>query len=212
MIQRPQSLERLLTILRALPSVGPKMSERIAFYLLSAPEQELKNILETVQETWRLVRPCAQCGYWDDQAPCRICSDAERDAGLICVVENSQDLISFSRVKSYRGLYHVLGGALSPLEGVGPQDLRVDLLLERLRSGSVREVILALNADMEGETTAQFLGKQIQQVSGELKEENPLFPGVETTRLAQGLPAGAELEYMDEVTLLKALDNRKILF
>ena len=211
MIQRPQSLEKLLALLRSLPSVGPKMSERIAFHILSAPEQEIKNMLEIIQETYAQVRPCEQCGYWDDHAPCRICSDSARDASVICVVENSQDLIAFSRVKDYVGMYHVLGGALSPLDGVGPQDLRVELLIQRLESGAIKEVILGLNADLEGETTAQYLAKQIQTISDQMARQDAGRSGIRITRLAQGLPAGAELEYMDEVTLLKALDNRKVL-
>ena len=211
MIPRPEPLEKLLAILRTLPSVGPKMSERIAYHLLKEPDRDIQNLVEAIRETYEKVKPCPVCGYWDDQSPCRICSDSSRDPGVICVVETPQDLVAMSRVRDFRGLYHVLGGALSPLEGVGPQDLRIEPLMRRLETGQVREVVLALNPDIDGETTCQYLAKQIQafsrNVSGLAPEEGR--EPVKVTRLAQGLPAGGELEYMDEMTLLRAYSGRR---
>ncbi len=207
MIVRPEALEKLLSLLRSLPSVGPKMSERIALHLLKRPEEEIRDLIQTIQETYQKVRPCPQCGYWDDSSPCRVCQDSSRDEGLVCVVEGPQDLIAMSRVGDYNGLYHVLGGALSPLEGVGPQDLRIDPLLDRLKEGKVREVILALSADIEGESTAQYLTRQIHAINQKNGENGPA--AVRITRLAQGMPAGGELEYMDELTLLRALEGRR---
>lgn len=209
MISRPESLEKLLAILRSLPSVGPKMSERIAFYLLRLPEEEIKNFIEVIQESCQKIKPCSICGYWDDVSPCRICSDSSRDNSVLCVVENSQDLIAMSRVRNYNGLYHVLGGALSPLEGIGPQDLHIETLLKRLESGTIREVVLGLNADIEGETTAQFLAKQIYALRQKSGDNGNGHAMIKITRLAQGLPVGGELEYMDEMTLMRAFDGRK---
>jgi recombination protein RecR len=211
MVSRPESLENLLNILRTLPSVGPKMSERIAFYILKAPEEEVRQLVETIQETYQKVRPCPICGYWDDTTPCRICQDLSRDPATVCVVESPQDLIAMSRIRGFRGLYHVLGGALSPLDGVGPQDLRIDALMKRLEEQVVREVILALNPDIEGETTSQYLAKQISILSQKLENHTTQPRVIKVTRLAQGLPAGGELEYMDEMTLMRAFDGRNTL-
>lgn len=207
MIVRPEALEKLLTLLRGLPSVGPKMSERIALHLLKRTDEEIQSFISVIQETYQKVRPCPQCGYWDDWSPCRVCQDSSRDDSTLCIVENPQDLVAMSRVHNYNGLYHVLGGALSPLEGIGPQDLRIEPLLERLKEGKVREIILALSADIEGESTAQYLTKQVQSIN-RVHGENGR-PLVRVTRLAQGMPAGGELEYMDEMTLLRALEGRR---
>ena len=204
-IARPELFEKLLKHLRSLPSVGPKMSERIAFYLLRLPQSEMDNFLNTLQQTYEQVRPCAICGYWDDQAPCRICQDPERDQSVLCVIENSQDLIAVNRVRNFNWVYHVLGGALSPLDGVGPQDLRIEPLFRRLRAGRVQEVILALNPDIEGETTAQYLTRQIQSLYDDFADRD----NIRITRLAQGMPAGGELEYLDEMTLMRAFEGRR---
>lgn len=210
MISRPSSLEKLLSLLRSLPSLGPKMSERIAHYLLKMSEEQMNDLLQTIQETYQKVRPCPICGHWDDSSPCRICQDTSRNEHVICVVEDSKDLIAMSRVQNFHGVYHVLGGVLSPLEGIGPQDLRIDSLLKRLETGKVREVILALNPDMEGETTSEYLTKQIQNISQKLENhENESAYQIKVTRLAQGLPIGSELEYTDELTLTHAFEDRK---
>ena len=208
MISRPELLEKLLSMLRTLPSVGPKMSERMAFHLLRSSDEDVRILTETIREAHEKVRPCGNCGYWDDADPCRICRDPSRDPGLLCVVETPQDLIAMSRIRDFRGMYHVLGGALSPLEGVGPQDLRIEPLLRRLEGGQIREVVLAINPDIEGETTAQYLAKQIETLSLRLQSDSG-HPGIKVTRLAQGLPAGGELEYMDEMTLTRAFEGRR---
>ena len=201
MIARPPSLEKLLEILRTLPSVGPKMSERIAFHILRMSEEDIHRFMETLERAYEEVRPCPACGHWDDRSPCRICRDSTRDRTILCVVENSQDVQAVSRIKNFNGIYHVLGGTLSPLEGIGPQDLQIQSLLQRLQDEPIQEVILSLNSDMEGETTAQYLAKQIHDLG------RP--HGIRITRPAQGLPSGGELEYMDEMTLTHAFEGRR---
>lgn len=208
MIQRPKTLEALLEALRKLPSVGPKMSERMAFFLLRQTAQEFGAFLSVIETAYEQVRPCPDCGYWDEISPCRICQDPARDRSSICVIETSQDLIAMSRVKDYNGLYHVLGGALSPLEGVGPQDLEIQSFLRRLESGTVKEIVLALNADMEGETTCAFIAEQVAALLNRLGWPQDFIC---VTRLAQGLPSGGELEYMDEMTLRRAFSGRQSL-
>ena len=208
MISRPPSFEKLLSFLKTLPSVGPKMSERIAFHILKMPESEVKDLIATIQETYKEVRPCPVCGHWDDSSPCRICSDDSRDKTILCVVENSQDIAAISRVKNFNGTYHVLGGSLSPLEGIGPQDIQIQSLMKRIESEPIHEVILALNSDIEGETTVQYLTKLIQSLSQNLLT-NGRKNGIRITRPAQGLPAGGELEYMDEITLAHAFQGRR---
>lgn len=210
MISRPEPLEKFLSLLRLLPTVGPKMSERIAFHLLKMNETQIQDFIQCIQDAYDQVRPCSVCGYWDDSNPCRICSDPGRDHGVVCVIETSQDLIAVSKVRDFKGVYHVLGGALSPLEGVGPQDLRISHLLDRLSEGRIKEVILALNPDMEGESTADYLAKQIRQVWAQNSSRNGQEEGeIKITRLAQGIPAGGELEYTDELTLMRAFEGRK---
>ena len=208
MISRPPSFEKLLNFLRSLPSVGPKMSERMAFHILKMPQNEMEEFLRTIEQTYREVRPCPVCGHWDDSSPCAICRDSDRDKSVLCVVENSQDILAISRVKNFNGVYHVLGGSLSPLEGIGPQDIQIRSLMERIEVEPIREVILALNSDIEGETTAQYLARQIQALSRKVRT-NGRKNGIKITRPAQGLPAGGELEYMDEMTLTHAFEGRK---
>lgn len=204
MISRPEPLEKLLALLREFPTVGPKLAERIAFYLLKLPDQQIKELVQAIEGAHQVVRPCTCCGYWDDRSPCRICSDPSRDSSLLCVVEKSQDLVAFSRIKKFHGLFFVLNGVLSPLDGVGPQDLRIAALLERISQGKVKEVILALNPDLEGDATATYLAKEIQVCAN----KNGQLP-IRITRLAQGLPVGSEIEYADELTLSHSFEQRK---
>ena len=206
-MKRPESFEKLVAILRTLPSVGPKMSERMAFRILRMPEEEMKEFIQVLQEAHRQMRPCQICGHWDDSSPCRICRDPGRDRTVLCVVENSQDVQAVSRIKDFKGIYHVLGGALSPLEGIGPQDLQIASLIKRLEEEPISEVILALNSDIEGETTAQYLANLIEALSAKIRG-NGRAQGIKITRPAQGLPAGGELEYMDELTLSRAFGGR----
>jgi recombination protein RecR len=183
------------------------MSERIAFHILRMQENDIQNFVGTVQDAWDKVKPCETCGYWDDVSPCRICGDSARDHAVVCVVETSQDLVAVSRVRNFNGVYHVLGGALSPLDGVGPQDLKINSLLQRISEGGIREIILALNPDMEGESTSDYISKKIR--SWAAGQNGAQMFEIKVTRLAQGLPAGSELEYADEMTLLRAFEGRR---
>lgn len=207
-MKRPESFEKLVAILRTLPAVGPKMSERMAFRILRMPEEEMKEFIQVLQEAHRQMRPCKICGHWDDSSPCRVCRDSDRDRTVLCVVENSQDVQAVSRIKDFRGIYHVLGGVLSPLEGIGPQDLQISSLMKRLEEEPITEVILALNSDIEGETTAQYLANLIEALSAKIRGDGRA-QGLKITRPAQGLPAGGELEYMDELTLSRAFGGRR---
>ena len=217
-MKRPESFEKLVAILRTLPSVGPKMSERMAFRILRMSSEEMKEFIRVLQEAHRQIRPCQICGHWDDASPCHVCRDPGRDRTVLCVVENSQDVQAVSRIKDFKGIYHVLGGALSPLEGIGPQDIQISSLMKRLEDEPVTEVILALNSDIEGETTTQYLANLIEALSEKIQGNghprylnHPHRPqGIKITRPAQGLPAGGELEYMDELTLMHAFQGRKI--
>jgi recombination protein RecR len=191
------AIEELITELARLPGIGRKTAQRLTFHLLQqSPEQvgRLASVLASVTER---VRPCQECGNLTEEQPCGICRDPRRDPGVVCVVEEPSTVAVVDRSTDFRGRYHVLGGHLSPLEGVGPESLRVDTLVQRVREGGVREVILATNPSMEGEVTATY----IQQLLAGL--------GVRVTRLARGLPMGGDLEYIDGVTLAHALVARQ---
>lgn len=203
-----QAMEKLIDAFSKFPSVGPKTAERLAFYILKASRVETDTLTQAITEVKDKIQYCSVCNNVTEINPCQICQDHKRDASIICVVETPQDIVSIERIKDYRGVYHVLLGALSPLESIGPGDLKIKELLIRLEHGKlsvnsaansqeVKEVILATNPDVEGEATATYLAKLIK----------PL--GVKVTRLAQGLPLGADLEYADEVTLSKALEGRR---
>ena len=196
-----KSFERLISALKRLPGVGPKQAERFALHLLRAPRTEVEGLVEALREAKAAMRLCARCGDFTDREVCRVCSDPARDAGLICVVEEPQDVAAIERSRAFKGLYHVLHGSLSPIRGMGPDDLRMQNLLPRLRPENndgveVREVILATNPNTEGEATANYISRLLK----------PL--GVRTTRIAMGMPVGSDLEYVDEVTMDKALANR----
>lgn len=193
----PPSLERVATELMRLPGVGRKTALRLAFHLLAAPREDAEGLANALRELREKVRPCAECHHLAEGDRCAICGDPGRDRGSICVVEDSAAVLAVEGTRAYRGLYHVLGGALSPLHDVGPDDLRVNELLGRVRSGGVREVVLATSPNVEGEATAVFLARALK----------PL--GVAVSRLAQGLPAGSELEYADELTLRRAFEGRR---
>jgi len=190
-------LERVIGELSKLPSIGRKTAQRLAFHLLSAPESDAEALARAILELRSKIRFCRDCFNLAEQALCPVCSDPRRDRTLLCVVEEPSNLLGFERTGAYRGLYHVLGGALSPLKDVGPDDLRVRELMERLAAGEFAEVILATNPDVEGEATAVYLARLIK----------PL--GFKTTRLAQGLPAGGDLEFTDDLTLTRALEGRR---
>ena len=189
----------LIEELARLPGIGRKTAQRLAFHIIGMPEEEVSALSAALVQARTEVRYCSQCCTLTDSEICPICSDLARDRGSIMVVEDSRDMAAYERTKQYNGLYHILHGVISPLSGVGPGDLRIKELLERLRSDEVKEIILATNPTVEGETTAMYLSKIIK----------PL--GVKVTRIANGVPVGGDLEYIDEVTLARALEGRVLL-
>jgi recombination protein RecR len=193
----PESVTHLIEELSRLPGIGPKTASRLTYYLLRAPDEQVESLAEALRDLKARTRFCSICFNITEADPCPICSDEERDAGTICVVEEPLDVLAIERTREYRGRYHVLHGAISPVEGIGPENLRIKELLERVRGQPVREVILATNPSLEGEATAMYLQRHLA----------PL--GVRVTRLARGLPVGGDLEYADEVTLLRALEGRR---
>jgi len=193
------ALQDLIEELGRLPGIGPKSAQRIAFHLLAADPADVDRLATAMQEVTRTVKFCEVCGNVSSQQICRICSDDRRDSSIICVVEEPKDVVAIERTREYRGRYHVLGGAISPIDGVGPDDLRIASLLSRLSDSSVVEVIIATDPNLEGEATAAYLARML----------SPL--GVAVTRLASGLPVGGDLEYADEVTLGRAFVGRRAL-
>jgi len=191
------AISRLIQELNKLPGIGPKSAQRLAYNLLRSPEEQTKMLAEAIISVKQQTKLCSVCFNITDTDPCPICRNPQRERGKICIVEQPQDILALEHTKTYNGLYHVLHGAISPTEGVGTDDIRVKELLERLRDGSVTEVILATNPNLEGETTAMYLNKLI----------SPL--GIVVTRLARGLPFGTELEYADDVTLTRAIEGRQ---
>lgn len=194
-------LERLIDELSRLPSIGRKTAQRIAFHLLKASREEALALAEAVVAVKEKVGFCSECGNYAEQSPCPLCSDPERDPGILCVVEQPVDVVAIERTGAFRGRYHVLGGALSPLEGTGPDDLRVKELLQRVaaRDGRppVREVILATNPTVSGESTALYVSRLLAP------------HGARVTRIARGVPVGSDLEYSDQMTLARAFEGRK---
>ena len=193
----PEPVARLIEALQRLPGIGPKTAQRLTFFLLKRPTDEVRELADSLVAVKERIVSCSTCFNVTDQDPCRICSDPARDSRLLCIVEEPNDLLAMERTGEYKGLYHVLLGALSPLEGIGPDDLKVRELLARLEAGGGGEVILATNPNVEGEATALYLAKLLR----------PL--GVRITRIARGLPVGGDLEYADLVTLTKALEGRR---
>ena len=194
------AVENLVAQLTRLPGVGQRTAQRLAFHLLRTPKEEALALAEAIVEVKERVRFCRECGNLTEDEVCAICEDARRDHTTICVVEQPVDVVSLERTAEYRGLYHVLGGALSPLDGVEPGDLRIAELLQRVERNGVREVVLATNPTMTGEATAAFLADRVRTLLGNR---------VRVTRLASGLPVGGDLEYADEVTLGRALSGRR---
>lgn len=189
-------LDNLISQLTRLPGVGTRTAQRLAFHLLRAPKDEALALAAAISEAKERIGPCAECGNLTEEDVCEICRDARRDRTVICVVEQPADLVSVERTHEYRGVYHVLGGALSPLDGVEPEDLRLEQLFRRVERNGVEEVVLATNPTMTGEATAAFIADRLR---GRTR----------VTRLASGLPVGSDLEYADEVTLGRALAGRR---
>ena len=188
---------RLIEALHKLPGIGPKSAQRLTYYLLRVPESEARTLAQAIVELKEKIILCSVCQNVTETDPCGICSDAQRDQSMICVVEEPLDVLAIERTRGYGGLYHVLHGVISPMEGVGPEDLKFNELAARLRNGTVREVIMATNPNLEGEATAMYVSRQLGSMS------------VRVTRLARGLPTGADLEYADDVTLARAIENRQ---
>ena len=191
------ALQKLIDELGKLPGVGPKSAQRIAFHLIKIPEQDALSLANAIQQAKQKVRFCETCFNMSDEAICEICSDSQRDSSLVCVVEEPRDIVALERTREYRGLYHVLQGAINPIDGIGPEQLKIRELLERLKGNTPQEVILCTNPNIEGEATAMYLAKLIE----------PL--GIQVSRIASGLPVGGDLEYADELTLGRALEGRR---
>ncbi|HYO85283.1 MAG TPA: recombination mediator RecR [Dermatophilaceae bacterium] len=193
------AVQDLIDELGRLPGIGPKGAQRIAFHLLKTDEVDVTRLVEALVRVKSTVRFCGLCGNVAEQDQCRICQDPRRDASSICVVEEPKDVVAIERTREFRGRYHVLGGAISPIEGVGPNDLRVSELMARLADGGIGEVIIATDPNLEGEATATYLARLLAPLD------------VAVTRLASGLPVGGDLEYADEVTLGRAFEGRRLL-
>ena len=194
-------VNRLITELAKLPGIGQRTAQRLAFHILRVPEQEALGLAEAVKEVKERVGLCEVCFNLAEGPRCLICQDARRDQSVICVVEEPADVIPIERTNEYRGLYHVLGGALSPIDGIDPEDLKISELVQRVREGEVNEVVIATNPTTSGEATGFFIAEELRALDKD----------VTVTRLASGLPVGADLEYADEITLGKALSGRRAL-
>ena len=190
-------VQDLIDELGRLPGVGPKSAQRIAFYLLAADPVDVRRLVTALTEVKDKVRFCTVCGNVSEEEQCRVCRDPRRDLAVICVVEEPKDVVAIERTREFRGRYHVLGGAISPIEGVGPDDLRIRELMTRLADGTVTELILATDPNLEGEATATYIARLVREMD------------VKVTRLASGLPVGGDLEYADEVTLGRAFEGRR---
>ncbi len=198
----PSAVQRLIDEFSRLPGIGPKSASRLTFFLLRQDHaDQIGALAQALTELRERTRTCSTCFNITDDDPCRLCSDSHRDSSVLCVVEEPLDVLAIERTGRFRGRYHVLGGVISPVEGVGPEDLRLAELLERVRTAQppVREIILATNVSLEGEATAMYTQRQLAAVD----------PGLRVTRLARGLPVGGDLEYADETTLARALDGRQ---
>ena len=190
----PKSANLLIEQLAKLPGVGKATAQRLAFFILKSDQKENIALANAIKEIKENIRFCFECGIMSESEICNICTDQNRDSNIICLVEEPQDIYSFERTNSFKGKYHVLGGVLSPLDGIGPDDLNLDNLYKRVVSGM--EIILATNPSVEGDTTCLYLSKKLEEL------------GVNVTRLARGLPVGSDLEYMDELTLVRAMEGR----
>lgn len=192
----PAPISKLIDSFMKLPGIGPKTASRLAFHVLDMKEDDVVGFAKALVDVKRELTYCSVCGHITDTDPCYICEDKTRDQSMICVVEETKDVIAMEKMREYKGLYHVLHGAISPMEGVGPEDINVPSLLTRLRDEHTQELILATNPNIEGESTAMYIARLVKPI------------GIKVTRLAHGLPVGGDLEYADEVTLSKAITGR----
>jgi len=191
-----RAVDELVKEFKKMPGIGLKTAQRLSFYILRISEQEADKLAKAIMQVKEKVRYCSICGNITESDPCQICTDSRRDSQTICVVEEPKDILVIEKTGEYRGTYHVLMGAISPLDGIGPENLKIDSLIERVKSKGVKEVILATNPNAEGEATATYLSRLLK----------PL--GIKVYRIARGLPVGSELEYADEVTVTKALEGK----
>jgi recombination protein RecR len=193
----PQPVLRLIEAFSRLPGIGPKSASRLTYYLLRSQSDETTELYEALHELREHTQFCSTCFNITEDNPCPICKSEERDRGVICIVEEPLDVMAIERTREYHGLYHVLHGVISPMDGIGPEDLRIRELVDRVEVGTVTEIILATNPSLEGENTAMYIQRKISK------------PSIKITRLARGLPMGGDLEYADEVTLARALEGRR---
>ncbi|CED99895.1 MULTISPECIES: recombination mediator RecR [Bacillaceae] len=193
----PEPISKLIDSFMKLPGIGPKTASRLAFFVLTMKEETVLDFAKALINAKRDLTYCSVCGHITDREPCYICSDQSRDRSVVCVVQDSKDVIAMEKMKEYHGLYHVLQGSISPMEGVGPEDINIPSLLKRLQNEEIKELILATNPNIEGEATAMYISKLVKP------------SGIKVTRIAHGLPVGGDLEYADEVTLSKALEGRR---
>ncbi|WP_153733644.1 recombination mediator RecR [Sporosarcina obsidiansis] len=193
----PEPISKLMDSFMKLPGIGPKTAGRLAFFVLSMKEDTVLDFAKALVDAKRNLQFCSVCGHITDIDPCYICQDQSRDRSTICVVQDPKDVIAMEKMRDYRGLYHVLQGAISPMDGIGPEDINVPSLLTRLQDDEVQELILATNPTIEGEATAMYISRLVKP------------SGITTTRIAHGLPVGGDLEYADEVTLSRALEGRR---
>lgn len=190
-------LNKLINELSRLPGIGGKTAQRLAFHILSMDEKEVYELADAIRGAKETMTYCSICGNLTDTDPCSICSDESRDKSIICVVESPKDVAAMEKIREYRGYYHVLHGAISPMDGIGPDDINLKSLIHRLQDESVRELIIATNPNIEGEATAMYIARLIKP------------SGIKVSRIAHGIPVGGDLEYADEVTLLKAVEGRR---
>lgn len=196
-MQYPKPLGRLIGELSKLPGIGNKSAQRIAFHILSISDKEAQGLADAITEAKKTMHYCSECGNLTDRDPCDICRDPSRNPDVLCVVETPQDVLAMERIKEYHGRYHVLNGVISPMDGIGPEDINLKSLIVRLQKHpEIQEVILATNPNIEGEATAMYIARLLKP------------SGIKVTRIAHGLPVGGDLEYADEVTLLKAMEGR----
>ncbi|MBD8071525.1 recombination mediator RecR [Bacillus sp. PS06] len=193
----PEPISKLIDSFMKLPGIGPKTAVRLAFFVLSMKEDVVLDFAKALVNAKRNLTYCSTCGHITDQDPCYICEDERRDKTIICVLQDPKDVIAMEKMKEYNGLYHVLHGAISPMDGIGPEDIKIPELLKRLQDDTVQELILATNPNIEGEATAMYISRLLKPT------------GIRVTRIAHGLPVGGDLEYADEVTLSKAIQGRR---
>ena len=195
-------VQKVVDSFEALPGIGPKSAQRLAYYLLNVPQEKLTKFAQALENLKKDTRLCALCFNVGEEEFCPVCQDETRDRTQVCVVETSLDLLAFERADGYKGVYHILGGALAPLAGIGPNDLRIPQLMARVKAGEIKELILATNPNMEGEATAMYITERIKEMG--------LMEGIKVTRIGRGLPTGADIEYADGQTLLRAFEGRSL--